>query len=185
MSKRVKALIEQDYQNRMGHINSVAVFNPRGIDANDTNKLRQELAAKGVKMTVVKNTLARRAGDDIGIKGFESLLDGPSALVYGAPSKQEGAEPTAISTVCRALVEYFKDDEDVELRGVFFDGEIFHGADGVKRVSKFPTREEAIADVGGAVIGAGAGLAAAIAGPGGSLGGILKAIEAKHEEAGA
>ena len=183
MSKRVKALIEKDYQRRLGHVNSVAVFNPRGIDANSTNKLREELAAKGVKMTVVKNTLVRRAGSDMDINGFEALLDGPSAIVYGAPPADENAEPVAISTVCRALVDYFKDDEDVELRGVFFDGEVFHGADGVKRVSKFPTREEAIADVVGAILGGGSSLVGALVGPGGSLGGILSAIEEKQKDA--
>ena len=179
MSKRVKALIEKDYERRLGHVDAVAVINPRGIDANSTNKLRAELAEKGVKMTVVKNTLVKRSG--ISLDGFEGLLDGPSALVYGAPAA-EGSEPTAISTVCRALVDHFEGDETVELRGVFFDGEVFHGADGVKRVSKFPTREEAIADVLGAVLGPASSLAGALSGPGGALAGILKALEEKGDE---
>ncbi|MEL7240365.1 MAG: 50S ribosomal protein L10 [Planctomycetota bacterium] len=180
MSKRVKALIEKDYQSRLGHVVSVAVINPRGIDANSTNQLRAVLAEKGVKMTVVKNTLVKRASTELSVNGFEELLDGPSALVYGAPPA-EGEEGVAISTVCRALVDHFEGDDDVELRGVFFDGEIFHGADGVKRVSKFPTREEAIADVLGAVLGAGSNLIGAVAGPGGSLGGLIAAIEDKAE----
>ena len=184
MSKRVKALIEKDLENRVGHVNSVAVINPRGIDANKTNTLRQRLAEKGIKMTVVKNTLARRAGGRIGIDGFEALLDGPSALVYGAPAA-DGQEPAAISSVCRLLMDQKKDKKGgfadlLELRGVFFDGEVYHGESGVERVSKFPTREEAIADVLGAVLGAGGNLMAAITGPGGSVVGLLKAIEDKQ-----
>lgn len=180
MSKRVKDLIEKDYQRRMSHVDAVAVINPRGIDANKTNKLRQVLAEKGVKITVVKNTLARRAGGDLSIKGFEALLDGPSALVYG--ESVETGEPTAISSVCRALVDQKKDKayEALELRGVFFDGEVYHGEAGVTKVSKFPTREEAIADLVGCILAPGANLAGALAGPGGAIAGILKAIEEKQ-----
>ena len=180
MSKRVKSLIEKDYESRIGHVDAVAVINPRGIDANKTNKLRQALAAKGVRITVVKNTLARRAGGDMGIKGFEGLLDGPSAIVYGE-AKSEG-EPTAISSVCRALVDQKKEKayEELEFRGVFFDGEVYHGEEGVAKVSKFPTREEAIADLVGCILAPGANLAGALAGPGGALAGILKAIEEKQ-----
>lgn len=180
MSKRVKALLEKDLEKRLGGVDAVAVINPRGIDAIKTNKLRKTLAERGVKMTVVKNTLARRSGGRVGIAGFEVLLDGPSALVYGV--SRPGAEPTAIGNICRILIEQKKDKvlaQILELRGVFFDGEVYHGEKGVERVSKFPTREEAISEVLGAVLGAGSGLVAAIVGPGASLGGILTSIEEK------
>ena len=181
MSKRVKAILEKDLQRRLDGVEAVAVINPRGIDANKNNKLRKALAERGVKMTVVKNTLARRTGGQTGLGGFEKLLDGPSALVYGAP--KAGGEATAISNVCRMLLDQKKDKslaDLLELRGVFFDGEVYHGEAGVEKVSKFPTREEAIAQVLSAVLGGGGNLLAAIAGPGGSLGGILKSIEEKQ-----
>ena len=181
MSKQVKGLIEKDYQRRLGHVNSVAVINPRGIDANKTNQFRRTLAEKGVRITVVRNTLVRRAGESIGIAGFEALLDGPSALVYGE-AREDGQEPASISSVCRALVDQKKAKafEALEFRGVFFDGEVYHGDAGVEQVSKFPTREEAIADLVGCILAPGANLAGALNGPGGALAGILKAIEEKQ-----
>jgi large subunit ribosomal protein L10 len=181
MSKRVKSIIEKDYSRRLGHVEAVAVINPRGIDANKTNQLRRVLADKGVRMTVVKNTLARRAGGEMSIAGFESLLDGPSAIVYGEVPA-DGEEGASISSVCRALVDQKKDKafEELEFRGVFFDGELYHGEAGVTQVSKLPTREEAVAELVGCILGPGAGLAGALVGPGGSIGGILKAIEEKQ-----
>ncbi len=114
------------------------------------------------------------------IKGFEALLDGPSAVVYGI-AKGDG-EPTAISSVCRVLVDQkkVKTFDGLEFRGVFFDGELYHGAEGVERVSKFPTREEAISNVVGCLLGPGGALASALVGPGGAIAGILKAIEEKQ-----
>lgn len=181
MSKRVKALLEKDLEKRLGGVEAVAVINPRGIDAIKTNKLRKLMAERGVKMTVVKNTSAARTSERLSIRGFEALLEGPSALVYGTP-KADG-EATAISNVCRLLMEQKKDKslaQILELRGVFFDGEVYHGEKGVEKVSKFPTREEAISQVLSAVLGAGGAVVAAIQGPGSSLGGILKAIEEKQ-----
>ena len=65
MSKKVKNLITRELGNRFKGVESVAVINPRGIAATKNNQIRRKLREKGVRMTVVKNTLAKRAiGDD-------------------------------------------------------------------------------------------------------------------------
>src|SRR2546430_9185674 len=139
MSKKVKNLITRELGNRFKGVESVAVINPRGIAATKNNQIRRKLREKGVRMTVVKNTLAKRAiGDDSKLKGFDRLLDGPSAVIYGEAS---------ISTIARLLLDEKKNNEKIELRGVFFDGEVYVGDEGIKRVSTMPTREEAIGQV--------------------------------------
>ena len=42
------------------------------------------------------------------------------------------------------MLDEKKADETIELRGIFFDGEVYVGDKGVEQVSKLPTREEAI-----------------------------------------
>jgi large subunit ribosomal protein L10 len=174
MSKQVKNLITQELTTRFKGLDGVGVINPRGIDATKNNLIRRRLHAKGVRMTVVKNSLAKRATDGSKLKGFEKLLDGPSAVVY--------AEKTSISQVARLLLDENKTDEKIELRGIFFDGEIYAGKKGVEAVSKLPTREEAISNIVGLILSPGRNLGAALKGPGGKLGGILKAVEAKGKE---
>lgn len=175
MSKLVKDLVTKDLASRLKELDSVAVINPRGIDAVKNHGIRRRLREKGLRMTVVKNTLARRAVEGGKLVGFDKLLDGPSAVIYGKAS---------ISAIARQLMDEKKNDEKLELRGVFFDGEAYIGEKGVETVSKLPTREEAIANVLGAILGPGRKLAAAIKGPGGTLGAILKTIEnnAKDKE---
>src|SRR6476646_10708510 len=138
MSKKVKSLIQKEIGERFKGIDSVAVINPRGIAATKNNQIRRRLREKGLRMTVVKNTLAKRAVGDGKLKGFDRLLDGPSAVIYGQAS---------ISTLARLLLEERKTDETLELRGIFFDGELYTGNKGVEQVSKLPTREEAVANV--------------------------------------
>src|SRR2546425_11196856 len=106
MSKKVKSLIERDLTNRLKDVDAVAVINPRGINAIKNNLLRRRLNEKGVRMTVVKNTLAKRAVGEGKLKGFDKLLDGPSAVLYGKAS---------ISVIARALLEEKKADETLEL----------------------------------------------------------------------
>ena len=174
MSKKVKGLVERDIGARLADIDGVAVINPRGIGATKTNNIRRRLREKGMRMTVVKNTLARRAVGEGKLKGFDKLLDGPSAVIYG--------KSTAIALVARMLLEEKKLDDTIELRGVFFDGEVYVGDKGVEQASKLPTREEAIGQLVGLLLSPASNLAGALIGPAGTIGGILKAIQATAKD---
>ena len=173
MSKLVKDLVTKELSSRLKDLDAVAVINPRGIDATKNHGIRRRLREKGLRMTVVKNTLAKRAAGDGKLKGFDALLEGPSAVIYGEAS---------ISAIARLILDEKKNDEKLELRGAFFDGEIYIGDAGIEQVSKMPTREEAIANVIGAILGPGRKLAAALKGPGGTLGAVLKSIEEKAKD---
>lgn len=175
MSKKIKGLIEKQLGGQFKDVEGVAVVNPRGMDGNKNNALRKTLHGKGLKMLVVKNTLARRAAETTKIKGFDSLLDGPSAVIFGK---------AGLPDVARLLLEAKKADDTLELRGIFFDGEAYAGEAGVKTVGSFPTREEAIAGIVGALLGAGGGVVSAITGPGAAVGSLLSAIEEKAKAAG-
>src|SRR5580698_7073052 len=171
MSKVIKDLVTKELNNRLGKLEGVGIISPRGIDGIKNNQLRRRLREKGMKMTVVKNTLARRSVDGKKLQGFDKLLDGPSAVIY--------SDAASISAVARLLLDEKKANETLELRGIFFDGEIYAGEDGVKKVSTLPTREEAIGNLVGLILGPGSRLAGALKGPGGQLGALLKAIEEK------
>jgi ribosomal protein L10 len=175
MSKFVKNLITRDLADRLKGLEGVAVINPRGIDGNKNHAIRRKLHQNGLKMTVVRNTLARRAvdGGDSKLKGFDKLLDGPSAVVYGP-----GGD-ASISAIARTLLDLKKENDAIELRGVFFDGEVYAEQKGVEAVSKLPTRTEAIGNLVSLILSPGRNLGAALKGPGGKLGAILKAIEDK------
>jgi large subunit ribosomal protein L10 len=173
MSKKIKNLMTVELTKRVGEIDSVAVISPKGIDGAKTHGIRRRLHEKGLRMTVVKNTLVRRALTGKKIEGFHSLLDGPSALIYGQAS---------ISAIARLLLDEKKNNEKIELRGAFFDGEVYTGDKGMETVSKLPTREEAIGSLIATILGPGAGLAGALAGPGSTLGSLLTAIEDKAKE---
>lgn len=172
-NKDVKQMVIKDFESRFKELEGVAVVNPRGLDGIKTNNLRRTLRGAGLRMMVVKNSLAKRASGTMKIKGFEVLLDGPSAIVYGAASGP---------SIARTLIEAKKIDQTLELRGIFFDGEAYAGEEGVKAVSKFPTREEAIATVVAALLSPAKKLAGAIASQPSKMASLIKAVEEKAKE---
>lgn len=173
MSKKVKNLITKELASKLKDLEGLAVINPRGINATKTNQLRRRLREQGLRMMVVRNALAKRASGETKVKGFESLLDGPSAVIFGKVSG---------SAIARALVDEKKKDEKLELRGIFFEGEIYAGESGIKTVSKFPTREEAIANIVGAFLSPGKKLAGVVKGQPSKMASLIKAIEEKAKE---
>ena len=71
---------------------SVVVVNYTGLTVEQVTALRAQCRAANVDYCVLKNTLARRALDDLKITGLDDMLNGPSAFAFGmedvvAPAK--------------------------------------------------------------------------------------------------
>ncbi|MCD6304547.1 MAG: 50S ribosomal protein L10, partial [Planctomycetes bacterium] len=122
----------------------------------------------------VKNSLARQAFRELGVEEVGRLLEGPCAIAYGGES---------VVTVVRELLDIHKESPNLTVKAAYMDGEIFP-AEQIDALSRYPTRDEAIAQVLQCVLSPGANVAASLTGPGGQLAGILKAIEEKHGEQG-
>jgi large subunit ribosomal protein L10 len=173
MSKPMKNWMIRDYQEILEGQDSALLISVRGIPANDNNRLRQELAKKEITITVIRNNLAKHAFADSPLSGLSPLLEGPNALAFGAES---------VVDVARELVKWAKEIEDLELRGAVLDGVLFEGKDGVTRLSKYPTREEAQAKVVTLVLSPAQKLVGAALSPAKNIAGILKTIEEKLEK---
>lgn len=173
MSKPVKNMIIEDYKERFGDTQDALVIGLRGIESNDTNAIRTGLAEKSIRVTVVRNKLFGQAFAGTGLEPLKEILSGANAVAYGAESVVE---------VAREIVDLVKKFPDIELKGAVLDGELFEGESGVERLSKFPTRDEAIAKDVTMILGPGRNLLGAVKGPGSGIAGIIKAIEAKLED---
>lgn len=173
MSKTVKNLIIEDYRERLGDNRDALVIGLRGISSNDTNAIRNGLAKKSIRVSVVRNKLFGQAFGDTGLAPLSELLSGANALAYGGESVVE---------VAREIVDLLKKFPDIELKGAVLDGQLFEGQDGVEALSKFPTRDEAIAKDVAIIVGPARKLMASVKGPGSQLAGLLKAIEEKLEK---
>lgn len=173
MSKPVKEMMIRDYKDRIGETENALVIGLRGISSNDTNAIRGGLAKKEIRVTVMRNNLFGQAFGESSLAPLSEVMEGASALAYGAES---------VVDVAREIVELVKEFPEIELKGAVLDGMLFEGEAGVKELSKFPTREEAIAEAVTLVLSPARNLVGALKGPGSGLAGILKSIEEKLEK---
>lgn len=173
MSKPVKEMMIREYRDLLGDNENALAIGLRGIESNDTNAIRSGLAKKEIKVTVVRNKLFGQAFGETNLSPLKEVMQGSTALAYGAES---------VVDVAREIVALLKKFPGIELKGAVLDGMLFEGDAGVKELSKYPTREEAIAQDITLILGPGRKLVGAIKGPGSGLAGIIKAIEEKLEK---
>ncbi len=167
MSKYVKELVTRDIQRRLEGVEDAVLVSYTGMDANTTNELRAELNQKQIEMLVVKNSLARRATEGSRIAPAFEGATGQVAVCWGA---------TDFISLVKEVVRLDKDaskfDKFVAAGGVM-DGERLD-AEGLKAVSKWPSREEQISLLVGQILSPGATLSAALLGPGKTLNSQIK-----------
>jgi len=171
MSKPIKELVRKELIARFQGISSLAVVGFTGLNAVTNTRVRSRLRDKGIRMTVVKNVLARQAFTEIGIPDAGQMLDGPCAVVYGGDN---------IVSVVRELLDIGKEAPTLTVKAALLEGEIF-GADRIDELSKFPTRDEAIAAVLTCAVSPARRLVGCVAAPAANIAGILKAIEDKGD----
>lgn len=173
MSKPVKALVRNELIKRFQGITSLAVVGFTGLSAVSNTNIRRRLREKGIRLTVVKNVLARQAFQEIGLPEAGGMLDGPCAVAYGGDS---------VVAMVRELLDIGKDAPTLTVKAALMDGEIF-GADRIVELSTYPTCEEAIATVVACALSPGRNIAGCAMGPGSRIAGILKTIEEKGDQA--
>lgn len=172
MSKAVKSLIMKDYGSRLDGAAEAMVISIRALKGKETTKLRTNLRKKKIKVTVVRNSLAKRQFKGTPLETLLPLLSGPSAVARGE----------SVVEVAREIVDQLKDFPNLELKGAVLDGTLFEGKKGVEELSKYPTRSEAIGQAVTLIVSPGRKLLGQIKGPGSTVAGLIKAIEMKLEK---
>ena len=108
----------------------------RGITVADMTKLRNEARSKSVTLSVLKNTLARRA---VAGSGFEIVADqmtGP--LIYGFSEDAVAA--------AKVLADFAKTNDKLVIRGGAFAGKSLD-VNGVKQLASIPSKEVLLAQL--------------------------------------
>lgn len=172
MSKQVKNLVINELRQRIGDTRDFLVVNASKLDAFSVNRLRNRLREQGIFMLGVKNALARRTLNDLGMGALDPFLKGPSLLVWGS------SDMVALS---REIVKTTTEHTALEIKGGSVDGTSLNSAQ-VDALSKSPGREELIGQILTLIRSPGARLASQLLGPGGRLAGQVE-TRSKEEAA--
>jgi large subunit ribosomal protein L10 len=114
----------------------------RGLTVAQLTALRRALGPD-VTYRVAKNTLVRRAAQDAGVDGLDTLLTGPTAIAFVTGEPVDAA---------KALRDFAKTNQGLVIKGGFMDGNAL-SVDEVNRIADLESREVLLARLAGAMKG--------------------------------
>jgi large subunit ribosomal protein L10 len=110
----------------------------RGITVADMTRLRSQARDKGVTLSVLKNTLARRAVVGSAFEVVSDQMTGP--LIYGFSTDAVAA--------AKVVADFAKTNDKLVIRGGAFGGKTLD-VNGVKQLANIPSKEVLLAQVCG------------------------------------
>ncbi|WP_295960167.1 50S ribosomal protein L10 [Rhodoferax sp.] len=108
----------------------------RGITVADMTKLRSAARSNGVTLSVLKNTLARRAVAGSAFEIVSDQMTGP--LIYGFSVDAVAA--------AKVVAEFSKTNDKLVIRGGAFGGKVLD-VNGVKQLASIPSKEVLLAQL--------------------------------------
>ena len=110
----------------------------RGITVADMTKLRNQARSNGVSLSVLKNTLARRAVTGSSFEVVADQMTGP--LIYGFSVDAIAA--------AKVVAEFAKTNDKLVIRAGVYGGKALD-ANGVKQLASIPSKEVLLAQLCG------------------------------------
>ena len=107
-----KKAIVKEITDKLKNSESVILFEYQGLTVSEVSELRRKLRETEAEVRVYKNTLLKRALDDVKIS-LDGFMDGPNAVMFG----KNLLEPIKV------ISEFAKDHDKMKIRVGIINGE--------------------------------------------------------------
>lgn len=124
----------QEVAEKMKNSNVGIIISYKGINSKDVTQMRKELREADVDYFVIKNTMLKRASEQIGFD-FSNELTGTTAI---ALSKDE---PIAVSKILTNYAKKLKESTEFRIKTGFLDGKIVD-VEIIKEIGSLPSKEQ-------------------------------------------
>ena len=145
-----------------------------GLNAEETTKLRRECFEKGIKLSVVKNTLFTHVLKASGNSELESLIEtlvGNTAIMY----------TTNANAPAKLIKEWNKKSEKPALKGAYVQECAFIGADKLDELVAVKSKEELLGDIIALLQSPVQRVLGALQSGGQTIAGVVKTLEEKNQ----
>jgi len=169
LNLETKKQMVEEIKERLQKIQGAVLTDYRGLNVAEVTELRNKLREAGIEYKVLKNTLTKRAANEIGLEGLDPYLEGPTAIAFGVN------DPVAPAKI---VSDFAKIHKALEIKAGILENKVIDDS-GVKALADLPSREVLLAQVL-------AGMQSPMYGFAGSLQGILRkfvyALDAVREK---
>jgi large subunit ribosomal protein L10 len=176
MPNLVNRLVSRELSNAFKEAEGMIVISFGGLTVKESEGLRTKMAEKGVRMRMVRNSLALRVLKERGLDLGEQALSGNTAIAWG---KAEAAIHAAKLFTSADVKKAGK----VKVRAGMIEGKVLGPQDAVQ-LADVPDRNTLNAKILGCLSGPTRGIVTVLNGPPSSLVRLLKARAEKLESAG-
>ena len=136
LNRSEKEAVVTDVTSLAAKAQTLVMAEYRGITVADMTKLRIAARSNGVELTVLKNTLARRAVAGSGFAVASDMMTGP--LIYGFSVDAVAA--------AKVVADFAKTNDKLVIRGGAFAGKALD-VNGVKQLASIPSKEVLLAQL--------------------------------------
>ena len=142
MNKQEKNEVIEVLKSKFAQYNNFYLTNTESLTVAQVTKLRRVCFDKQVEMKVAKNTLIRKALEQLDSARFEGAFDslhGVTALMFSENPKDPAL-----------LISAYRKDANTDkplLKAAFIDGDVFVGDNTLKSLTQIKTKNELIGEV--------------------------------------
>ena len=154
MNREQKAQVIEEVAGAISESEAIFAVDYRGISVPQAAELRTALRGADSTFTIVKNTLAERAADQVGADGLKELLTGPTAMTFVRGDAAAAA---------KALRDFRRGTGGtlLEFKGGWMNGQALSPED-IDAIAQLPSREVLIGRLVGMIASPLTGLATAL-----------------------
>ncbi|NLM43084.1 MAG: 50S ribosomal protein L10 [Clostridiales bacterium] len=140
-----KKLIVNEVKEKLQKANSLLLVDYKGINVAEVTELRRRFREEGVEYKVYKNTLFKRAAQELGIEKLDEFLEGTVGYVFGYDD---------VVAPARVINQFLKENPKAPLavKAGYIEEKLMD-AQAVKALGDLPSREVLIAMLLGALQG--------------------------------
>lgn len=140
-NQEAKKAIAEEIIEKIKNSKSVVFVDYNKLTVAETGELRKKCKQAGCEYKVYKNTLLRKAFNELGFNQFDNDLNGPTAVAFA------GDETAAAKVMVAASKDYA---DKINLKSAFVDNS-YVDKNGVKALAAMPSREELVAKMLGSM----------------------------------
>ena len=173
MTKEQKNEVIELLKDKFSQYQNFYVTNTESLNVEQVGKLRRICFDKKVEMKVAKNTLIRKALENLDSNRFSSVfqsLNGVTALLFS-----ESAKEAAL------IISSFRKEGNLEkpvLKAAFIDGDLFEGDNQLKTLSTLKSKHDLIGEIIGLLQSPAKTVISGL-NAGGKLAGLVQALETR------
>ena len=147
-----KKQVVESIKAKISDSKSVVLVNYKGLTVAEVTELRNEFRKANVEYKVLKNTLVRRAFNELGVDSFDADLNGTTAVAFG--SDETGASKIVIDNAK-------KYENKLVAKSAYVNGE-YVDKKGVEALASIPSKDALYSILAGTLSGFVRGLAVAL-----------------------